>query len=225
MQVEASTENNCLSCKSPNSTNARFCNACGAVLKESTPPPQISPSPKARKICSGCNKINDAAARFCLRCGAKLPATASVPAFGEPAGFWIRALALLLDGVALYVLDWLAEERLGIPHSALRDAPLTADTLLHDLPGMLLSFVIGLAFYTVMVGAWGATLGKMICGIRIIRGDGGRVTYGLSFTRYFAEFLSAVVFGLGYLWVVLSPSKRAWHDYLCDTRVVYKRLR
>ena len=224
MQVEASAENACPSCKSPNATSARFCSACGARMQENAaaPPP---PSPKARKVCSGCNKINDAAAKFCLSCGAKLPTMASVPAFGEPAGFWIRALAFLIDGVVLYVLGLIAEKRLGIPDSTLGNGPVTTDALIRELPGLLLSVVIGLVFYTVMVGAWGATVGKMICGIRIVRGDGGRVTYGLSFTRYFAEFLSLVVLGLGYVWVALSPSKRAWHDYLCDTRVVYKRPR
>lgn len=222
MQVEASAENACRGCKSPNSKDARFCSACGGRLEAGTPPPASLPSPDARKICSGCNKINDAAARFCLHCGTNLPAVATVPAFGEPAGFWIRGLALFMDCVVLYGLSWLAEERLGIPHDAIGDAQ-GVDALLRGLPGLLLSTAIALVFCTFMVGRWGATIGKMICGLRIVRGDGGRVTYGLSFTRYFAEYLSVLALGLGYLWVALSPRKRAWHDYLCDTRVVFRR--
>lgn len=222
MQVEASSENACPHCKSPNSTNSRFCSACGTRIQAEAVPSPSLPSSGVRKTCPGCNKINDAAAQFCLHCGTKLPATAAVPAFGEPAGFWIRGLALLIDGIVLYALGWLAEERLGVPHDVIGD-PQGVDAVLQVLPGVLLDAAIGLVFCTLMVGRWGATVGKMICGLRIVRADGGRVTYGLSLTRYFAEFLSGLPLGLGYIWVLLSPSKRAWHDYLCDTRVVFRR--
>lgn len=224
MQAAAPVENFCPSCQAPNTIVARFCSSCGGTLHAApSAPPTASPR-AARKVCSGCSKINDAAAQFCLRCGTQLPKVAGVPTFGEPAGFWIRFLAFLIDGVVLYALGWLVEERLGMSHEAPPNI-LAADAFVQALPGLILSTLMALVYCTVMVGGWGATVGKMICGLRVVRGDGGRVTYGLSCTRYLAEFVSAIALGLGYLWVALSPSKRAWHDYLCDTRVVYKRPR
>jgi len=222
MDAETTKQTACPDCKTPNGAEARFCVGCGKPLKVGTAP--AAPSPLSRKICAGCSKIHDSTAQFCLHCGTKLPALATVPEFGEPAGFWIRALALVIDGVLLYVVGWLIEERLGLPHDV-PDNLAPAEAFGRLLPGLLLDTALSTVYLTVMIGAWGATAGKMACGLKIVRGDGGRVTYGISLTRSFAEFVSAIPLGLGYLWVALSPSKRAWHDYLCDTRVVYKRLR
>ena len=224
MQAETQTENACPSCKALNATGARFCSGCGSALSTGASAASQAASPLARKVCAGCNKINDASAQFCLHCGTRLPAAASVPAFGEPAGFWIRALAVILDGIILMAVGWLVEERLGLPHDV-PDNLAPAETFARMLPGLLLDTALSTVYLTVMVGAWGASIGKMVCGLKIVRGDGGRVTYGISLTRSFAELVSLIPLGLGYLWVALAPSKRAWHDYLCDTRVVYKRPR
>ena len=206
MQAETQTENACPSCKAPNAAGARFCSGCGSALSAGASAASQAASPHARKVCAGCNKINDASAQFCLHCGTRLPAAASVPAFGEPAGFWIRALALILDGVILAAVGWLVEERLGLPHDVPGNLE-AAEKIARMLPGLFLNTAISTVYLTVMVGAWGATIGKMVCGLKIVRGDGGRVTYGISLTRSFAEYVSLLALGLGYLWVALAPSK------------------
>lgn len=150
-----------------------------------------------------------------------LPATSTVPLFGGPAGFWIRVVASLIDAVVTVgVLAFLAD-RLGFPEVDLeRMAPM--DALLRSLPEFALNITITSLYAMIMVGAWGGTVGKLVLGLRIVRhSDGGKVPYGLALGRSLAGFVSAIPLCLGYLWVALSPSKRGWHDYLCDTRVVY----
>ncbi len=40
--------------------------------------------------------------------------------------------------------------------------------------------------------------------------------------RYFANTLSGMTLGVGYVLIVFDDQKRALHDYICDTRIVYK---
>ena len=68
----------------------------------------------------------------------------------------------------------------------------------------------------------GGTPGKMACGLKIIRSDGSALSYGRAIGRYFATMLSSFTLGIGYLMVAFDDEKRALHDRVADTRVIYK---
>lgn len=192
--------------------------------------PSATPGPtesatRGRKICPGCHRFNAAASAFCADCGVALPAISSVPLFGGPAGFWIRLVAFIIDGVLLAVVQTLLADRLGISVDNIERLP-WQEGLLRILPELLFRGAITSVYAMIMIGTWGGTLGKLILGLRVVRhSDGGKVPYGLALGRSLAEYMSLIPIGLGYLWIALSPSKRAWHDYLCDTRVVYAKAR
>jgi uncharacterized RDD family membrane protein YckC len=38
--------------------------------------------------------------------------------------------------------------------------------------------------------------------------------------RYFAYYLSTILLGLGFLWIIWDPKKQGWHDKLAGTVVV-----
>jgi uncharacterized RDD family membrane protein YckC len=77
----------------------------------------------------------------------------------------------------------------------------------------------------------GATVGKMACGLKVVRADGRSLGWGVSFGRFF--MWNIVTSGIPYLNLVLmlvssimagvDEEKRALHDRVCDTRVIYKR--
>ena len=94
--------------------------------------------------------------------------------------------------------------------------------MVESIPGIVVDFTTGLLYAMVFVGAWAGTVGKLVLGLRVVRfSDGGRVAYGLALGRSLAQVISMIPLGFGYFWVALTPSKRGWHDYLCDTRVVH----
>jgi len=74
----------------------------------------------------------------------------------------------------------------------------------------------------VMIGKFGATLGKMACKIQVVTAEGGRVSYLRSLGRYFAKFLSGLICLIGYIIAAFDEEKRALHDRICVTRVVLK---
>ena len=46
---------------------------------------------------------------------------------------------------------------------------------------------------------------------------------GLAAGRYFAKYLSAMIFMIGFIIAGFDREKRALHDHICGTRVVYTR--
>ena len=65
-----------------------------------------------------------------------------------------------------------------------------------------------------------ATLGKMAVGIKVVRGDGSRITLARGVGRYFGFMLSSLTLGIGLLMAAFTERKQALHDILCDTLVV-----
>jgi uncharacterized RDD family membrane protein YckC len=135
------------------------------------------------------------------------------------AGFWIRFAAKFVDGLILgvpfmvvFVMVLIPQIRSGKP-----------DTFIF-LPYILqFCFIfIRMAYEIFFLGKYGATLGKMACKIMVVTADGGRIGYGRATGRFFAEMLSGMVCYIGYIIVAFDGQKRALHDHICNTRVVFK---
>ena len=90
----------------------------------------------------------------------------------------------------------------------------------HFFFGFFLSIGLMIFYTTYFVGKYGATPGKMICKLKIIRPDGTELTYMRAFGRFFGEWLSSMILYIGYIMVGFDKEKRALHDMICDTRVI-----
>lgn len=82
---------------------------------------------------------------------------------------------------------------------------------------------IAVAFYGWFWTRCGQTLGMQAWRIRVTAADGGPVRWPQAVLRFFAAWLAALPAGLGYLWVVLDPERRSWHDRLSATRMIRVR--
>jgi uncharacterized RDD family membrane protein YckC len=163
---------------------------------------------------------------------ARLHAAAAVSA--KPCGFWARLGAYVIDGMILGAIFQLLWTQLGeSQHWALPIWPneLTAATIQqfmqdgqvwanHALP---IFYPLFFVYDVVLNGRFGATVGKMAIGARIVVWDGSRLGYTRAALRWLAARVSDLFFGAGYLLIGLRADKRALHDLLAGTRVVYKR--
>ena len=173
---------------------ARFCARCGAELGTSPttapasfPPPQGKPSP---------------------------PGPAPVSAATRPAGFWIRFVAVLIDGVILIVAQGILFGAGWVLWGGDMDAGMAVKGVTR-----LFSSIIGAAYSIIFHWQWGQTLGKMALQIRVVSMDGGPLSFGQSVGRYFATFLSALILMIGFIMAGVRSDKRALHDLLAGTRV------
>ena len=55
----------------------------------------------------------------------------------------------------------------------------------------------------------------------MIRADGRPISPGLAAGRYFGLWLSSLIFFIGYIIAGFDSEKRALHDRICQTRVIY----
>lgn len=67
----------------------------------------------------------------------------------------------------------------------------------------------------------GATIGKKLFGIKVVAST-PKIGYGTALLReVVGKFLSSLIFGLGYLWVIWDSEKQGWHDKVASTHVVH----
>jgi len=135
------------------------------------------------------------------------------------AGFWIRFAAKFLDGLILGVPLMVVFMLVMIPQ--IRSGQPTTAIFLPYLIQFCFIF-IQMAYQIFFLGKYGATLGKMACKIKVVTPEGGRIGYGRATGRFFAEMLSGMICYIGYIIVAFDGQKRALHDHICNTRVVFK---
>ena len=83
-------------------------------------------------------------------------------------------------------------------------------------------------FWLLVLAAYGAlmwkikgtTIGGLVCGLKVVRRDGAEINWDTAIVRALGCFLSMVVAGLGFLWIVFDEDRQAWHDKIAGTLVV-----
>ena len=141
-----------------------------------------------------------------------------------PGGFWLRSLAFVIDLVLLFlilatflVVGFIALE---MGTAAVRNLTLLQKAKLVIPVLFPWGALFGLAYFTFCQGAWGQTLGKRVFGLQVLRKNGNAVGFGRALARTLLYIPSAIPLCLGFLWIALSPEKRAWHDGLAGTIVI-----
>ncbi|MFP4445327.1 MAG: RDD family protein [Desulfosudaceae bacterium] len=198
-------------------------------------------SPEARVTCAECGLFfaRDDVLAFdnawvCAACKPrflqKLKQGQNVSGTMRYAGFWIRAGAVIIDGIILWVVQLI----LSLPFTlALSSMMSDLDSQQPDFQSMgpifalqiflmVLQFGVAIAYETWFIGKYGATLGKMACKIKVVKADGEKVGYGLAFGRYFGKIVSSIILGIGFIMAAFDGQKRALHDHICNTRVIHK---
>jgi uncharacterized RDD family membrane protein YckC len=143
------------------------------------------------------------------------------------AGFWVRFGARFIDGIIILGVYLVLSLIVGLLAAGLVDStggePVAPGIvlLLVNL-NSLFSLVFGAVYDVYLIGKYAATPGKMAFGLKVVMSDGGPVSYGRALGRYFATFLSQLTLYIGYIIAAFDEEKRALHDHICDTRVVYK---
>jgi len=138
------------------------------------------------------------------------------------AGFWIRVAAKIVDILILLVVRLVLNLILipGMQPMGFGRRPTGAIAITFLIAGI--GLCINCAYNIWFIGRFGATPGKMACGLRVIRADGEPLGYGRATGRYFAEWLCGLTLYIGYIMAAFDDEKRALHDRVCDTRVIYK---
>jgi uncharacterized RDD family membrane protein YckC len=148
----------------------------------------------------------------------------------QPAGFWRRMFAGVFDILFLSTMamglfgEMIAVVALAEYYGWAALDALETETILWTVLGLVwygtAVILLPVLYYTLTEGAFGQTLGKALFGIVVVSADGRPIGYGRAFARLLTLPYALFPVGLGLLWAVLPPAKRAWHDYISATRVI-----
>jgi len=182
-------------------------------------------------ICSECGRgfpvdevIRHGNSYICAQCKPlfmqKLAEGASIRKGMSFVGFWWRFLAMMIDGIILFIVTFGISMVLGMSAFQVLGVEQGAAGVVAVLMSWLVGFAFRLAYEVYFIGAYGATPGKRVCNMRVVRADGTPVGYPLALGRYFAKILSSITLFIGYILAAFDSEKRALHDRICDTRVI-----
>lgn len=121
------------------------------------------------------------------------------------AGFGIRFLAALIDGLLLGIVNGLVGRSVSGASS------------------YIIGLAISLGYFTYFEGSGsGQTIGKRAASIRVVDIDGGGpIGHNRAIVRWLGRFLSTAVLLLGYLWMLWDPERQTWHDKFANSVVVH----
>ena len=132
------------------------------------------------------------------------------------AGFAVRFFAWLLDMLVI-----------SVPMASLQalravGGPLTRAVFFRYSPLDIANYLLPTLYFIAMTWSQGATVGKMILKLEVISAKPGHLTLWQTVLReVFGRYLSMTLLMIGYFMIIPDREKRALHDRISDTRVVY----
>jgi len=197
--------------------------------KESFPLPLRSTTPEpARQLdCPACG-TTQIESSTCSSCGlifAKYrPSQPSAQTAGvndalarrPKAGFWLRLVALLIDGFLVFMMQVVFSLLLVMVGGG-------GFNLQGSMPILtqVFSTILSLFYWVFFTGYCGQTPGKMLLRIQVVRLDGETLGYGKAFYReVIGKFISGIIFLIGYLMAAFDDQKQALHDRMAKTYVI-----
>ncbi len=204
-------------------------------------------------FCSKCGSSIAADASFCTVCGTPQARAAVIPAPGVSvpanvgvagfsggratayAGFWLRFVAHIIDGLivgtgvmALFIplilltggaaqLAVLQDHRGGPP-----DPVIIASMLSVLFTFIAAALLVTWLYYAYLESSdWQATVGKRVMSIYVTSLTGQPITFLHATGRYFSKIVTGLIpFGIGYIMAGFTERRQALHDMIAGTLVL-----
>lgn len=136
-------------------------------------------------------------------------ATISDIAYEPKAGFWLRFIANLCDGIMVSIIS--------IPFAIISASTTGTAAALSQSSQFVVSFFV-LAYW---IGTQGGSPLRRKLGVFILdQDDGSFIGQRRAAQRIMMSWVSGIVFLLGYLAMLRSPQSQTWHDRVAHSVVV-----
>ena len=129
------------------------------------------------------------------------------------AGFWIRFLAVLVDGLLFNIALFVVAFVIGLADPSNVETSTVVVVIISIIPHWL--------YFTVLESStWQGTIGKRLFSIRVTDLSGRQISFARANGRYFGKFVSALILGMGYVIVAFTDRKQALHDTMASCLVL-----
>jgi uncharacterized RDD family membrane protein YckC len=197
-------------------------------------------------------KLSDVLARVDAAAPPAVPAPLfSVPPAGAPAysyaatmqppshlvyaGFWLRFVAVVIDGIILVIpmgiigaiVGGVIGFSYGVAHPGNRfsimdgDGDFNPTFILMEVGLMIFSTIVKWLYFALQESSSAqATVGKRVMGLKVMSLAGQRIGFGQASGRFFSKIISGMILCIGYIMAGFTERKQALHDMIAGTLVV-----
>ena len=141
----------------------------------------------------------------------------------KPGGFGRRLVAFLIDGVLVFIINVLVMMVVlfFIRRSFQESGGFDSAFLLVIITSYLCGILVAWLYFALGDGsARQGTFGKRIMGLRVTGVNGDKIGFGRASLRYVGRLLGVLTMLIGFLIALVTPRRRALHDYVAGTVVV-----
>jgi uncharacterized RDD family membrane protein YckC len=139
---------------------------------------------------------------------------------GNYAGVVTRLVAFLLDILFIWALYTLAAAGISVFSQLLSGHTFNLDD--HQLAGAIVLGVWGFVYFAYQWSLNGKTLGDAILGIQVVQASGAPVRPSQAVIRTLILPFSILFFYIGMIIIIVQRERRAVHDLIAGTAVVYE---
>jgi uncharacterized RDD family membrane protein YckC len=132
-------------------------------------------------------------------------------------GFWRRFAAVVVDFFAMLIPILLVSTLLRASIFFVTDIDLDVLNFIESIVTMCMWWLYYSLFDS---SSWQATLGKRALRLKVVDLDGKRISFARASGRFFAKYLSALTFCIGYMLAGWTKRKRSLHDMIAKTYVI-----
>jgi uncharacterized RDD family membrane protein YckC len=153
---------------------------------------------------------------------------------GHYAGFITRLFAFMIDimfviimvGIVSYSLSliWRFFDLIPTMFTDLFASPeAITNTYKAALPYItpIVDIILVCGYFIFFWMSSGQTLGKALMGVRVVSVSGRPLTFLQALLRFLLYPISAMIFFLGFIWILVDNQRQGWHDTLARTYVIY----
>lgn len=127
------------------------------------------------------------------------------------AGFWVRFLAFLIDGILLGIVT--------APFAPQFTS--TGTTLQINAGGNAIGTIVGLIYFVALWSWRGQTVGMMPFNMKVVSvADGKNIDVMRALLRYVGFIIAAIPLLIGLIWAAFDSRKQGWHDKIAGTVVI-----
>ncbi len=155
------------------------------------------------------------------------------------AGFWLRFVAAIIDGLILGVVNWIILAPIlaaiglsaagGFPFSGLTNPDeLDVAAMVASITAMfgiawVIQKVVDLLYHSLLESSkFQGSFGKVALGIIVTDTNGGKLDLTKALVRNICKFISSMILFIGYIMAGFTEKKQALHDVIAGTLVVKK---
>ena len=136
----------------------------------------------------------------------------------EYAGFWLRFVAYIIDGIILTIASFLISSIFGVDTFAMEPDFSQMGAMMGS---NFTNVIVGWLYFAIMESSENqGTLGKRALNLKVTDMMGEKISFGRATGRYFGKLISAILLFIGFIMAGFTEKKQALHDIMAGALVV-----